>query len=263
VLQAVTKDSKGNRLLLRIKIAKNADPGNLAGLLHLCAVGSGLSAKTHLPAAAKLGLAAHSAADRPGKNGKTRTDADAGAGDGQGPKGAGRGPGYGSGAGAASTGRGLRFAADEAEGAADGGWQGEGPDRSPRHLSAQWEQLKSPQVSGAGARLGPLLQEPASPGRSRMAVGLGGRGAPNLAPSAPGSSDGEDAGADADARSDGARLLLGPGGDGGELMLGPGLEHGPDGASQVGSEDEGKITIGSASEMGTADMEEDVTCDWR
>jgi hypothetical protein len=250
-------------LLLRIKIARNADPGNLAGLLHLCAVGSGLSVNTHPPAAAKLGVAAHSTADRSGINGKTNTDADAGAGDSQGQKGGGRRPGYGSGAGAASTGRGLRFAADEAEGAADGGWPGAGPDRSPRHLTAQWEQLKSPQISGAGARLGPLPQEAVFPGRNRMAVGLVGRGAPNLAPSAPGSSDGEDEGADADALSDGAPLLLGPGGDGGELMLGPGLEHGGDGASDIGSEDEGKITIGSASEMGTGDMDEDVTCDWR
>lgn len=254
-------------MLLRIKIAKNADRGNLAGLLHLCAVGSGLSAKMDLPAAAKLGPAAHSAAERPGMNGKTRIDADAGAGDGQSRKGAGRGVGYGSGAGAASTGRGLRFAADEAEGAADGGWQGESPGRTPRHQdrsSAQWEQLKSPKVSGAGARLGPTLQEAGSPGKSRMASGLWGRGAPNLAPSAPGSSDGDEMDEAADVRSGGGPLLLGPGGDGGELMMpGPGQDFGGDGASEVGSEDEGKMTIGSASGMETGDMEEDVTCDWR
>lgn len=278
--QATTKEGAANKLLCRIKLSRAVMPGNLDALLHLCAVGSPSLGKLHPPPGTagaggpKLLEGSQAGTRKAGFNAAAQRSIKVPGGDTD--EDEVREPPRGSGTGA----RGLRFEGDSDGGAAEGGRQGEDHARSPRHLlsprkDAQWEQLKSPKVSGAGAALrgsgsGAGLRNAAlhdddapaasfAPGKTRFGLGPGaGRGAPQLAPSAPGSDDdSDDAGAHG---GGGAPLLLGPGPDGpdppqDQLVI-------ADGASDIGSEEEGKLTMGSASEA-ASEMDEDVTCDWR
>lgn len=263
-VQAVGKEGTGNRLLLlRFKLAKAGSPGSLAALLHLCAVGSPLLGRLSRPegasaAAPKLRLDAAAAVSAQ-RSLKLPAAADDGLGEQEQPQLL-RGAGHG---GRAAAPRGLRFEGEGGDGEA--GSQNDGHSRVPRHqLSSHsnWEQLRSPVVSGAGGALrsaglqGDDAARPAE-GRTRFGSAAGGRGAPQLAPSGPGSLDEE--AEDVEERSRGAPLLASALGEDVGGLQGPTN----DGASDMGSEDEGRLDIASASEAGDGDMEDEVTCDWR
>lgn len=260
-MQAVGKEGTGNRLLLlRFKLGKASSPGSLAALLHLCAVGSPLLGKLSSSGAAsaaapKLAAAAVSAQ----RSIKLPAAADDGLDEQEQPQLL-RGSGHGASPGRAP--RGLRFEEEESDGEA--GWRKDGHSRVAQHqLSSKpnWEQLRSPVVSGAGAAL--CSSAGHGEGRTRFGSAAGGRGAPMLAPSGPGSLDEEEAD-DVDdppqERSRGVPLLASALGEDVGGLQGPTN----DGASDVGSEDEGtKLDFASASEAGDGDMDDEVTCDWR
>lgn len=266
-VQAVGKKGTGNRLLLlRFKLAKAGSPGSLAALLHLCAVGSpllGQLSRSEGASAAvpKLRLDAAAAVSAQ-RSLKLPAAADDGLDEQEQPQLL-RGSGHGASSGRAAAPRGLRFEGEGGDGEA--GSRNDGHSRVPHHqLSSHsnWEQLRSPVASGAGGALrsaGLQGDDAAMPGegRTRFGSAAGGRRAPQLAPSGPGSLDEE--AEDVEERSQGAPLLASALGEDVGGLQGPTN----DGASDVGSENEGRLDIASASEAGDSDMEDEVTWDWR
>lgn len=298
LLQAVGKDFKGHRLLVRVKLSKPASVGTLDGLLQLCATGGHLTTKLPLAGlagdAAGAPTASRAAAATRSQPGLHDSGSDGGSQHSDmGPEGeqpAGRGRAAAAERGSREPGRGLRFAAGDeddpppgeprhrgagadrrskARAAGDSGDEGDEVAASPRQRglrdNAKWEQLQSPKVSGAGGKLSSRFQDdpyssiPAAGGAKGGAAPGGRRGGLGAGTSSDGSA-GEAEGDAEPPRGYGGQLAVRaqPGSLGMDVGDG-GEQRMDDAASEQASEDELKFQATTV----TDGDDEDLSCDWR